>query len=212
MVRGDNFYLDDGVDESLERFKLIVSTENIDDFLIAQPVLTLGAGSGDTKGIESIQPPRKAVYKNEWFTTDFRIHVVRRLDVLGTADRALAGGRIVVKGHPEATANISLTSARTAARSVGSAGGFYQAFEQRGMALLNFATTRGRRSECARIDRHPACVLTRGPSARDRAQRAARRSTRAFCRSSTMASTCCSVGRPGKRHDGTTRIVIDSIP
>ena len=207
----DNFYLNDGADESLERFKLIVSTENIDDFLIAQPVLTLGAEYGDTKGIESIQPPRKSVYKNEWFTTDFHIHLVRRLDALGTSDRSLAGGRIVVKGHPEATANISLTSARTASRSVGSAGGFYQAFEQRGMALLNFATTRGDDlsvleltdiQNAASLEGRPLEIELNVPLA-DR---------EGILPVVYDGQHVLLGGAAHKEHDGTTRIVIDSIP
>ena len=44
----DDFYLADGVDQSLERFKLVVSTEKIDDFLLAQPALTLGERTAET--------------------------------------------------------------------------------------------------------------------------------------------------------------------
>lgn len=73
----DNFYLEDGVNESIERFKLIAATEKVDDFLLAQPALTLGDEYGATRAIESVQPPRKVVHKNEWFTRDFRIRVVR---------------------------------------------------------------------------------------------------------------------------------------
>ena len=73
----DNFYLEDGVNESTERFKLIAATEKVDDFLLAQPALTLGDEYGATRAIESIQPPRKVVHKNEWFTKDLRIRVVR---------------------------------------------------------------------------------------------------------------------------------------
>ncbi len=38
----DRFYLEDGVDESTERFKLLVATEKVDDFLLAQSPLSMG--------------------------------------------------------------------------------------------------------------------------------------------------------------------------
>ena len=74
----DHFLLPDGVDASVERFKLVVATERVDDFLLAQPELTLGDEYGATRGSEIVQPPRKAPYTNEWFTRDFHVRVVRR--------------------------------------------------------------------------------------------------------------------------------------
>jgi hypothetical protein len=74
----DYFLLPDGVDASVERFKLVVATERVDDFLLAQPELELGDEYGGTRGSESLQPPRKAAFTNEWFTSDFHIRVVRR--------------------------------------------------------------------------------------------------------------------------------------
>lgn len=74
----DNFYLADGVDESTERFKLLIATEKIDDFLLTQPALALGDEYGATRAIESIQPPQQMAYEGEWFAKDFHIRVVRR--------------------------------------------------------------------------------------------------------------------------------------
>jgi hypothetical protein len=74
----DHFLLEDGVDQSDERFLLIVSTEKIDDFLLAQPDLTLGERHGGDRSIDTIHPPRRAVFANEWFTRDVRVRVVRR--------------------------------------------------------------------------------------------------------------------------------------
>jgi hypothetical protein len=74
----DDFYLEDGVDQSVERFKLVVATEKVDDFLLAQPALTPGDEYGATRAVESVQPLRKAVHTNEWFTKDFHIRVLRQ--------------------------------------------------------------------------------------------------------------------------------------
>ena len=73
----DNFYLEDSADESIERFKLLVSTEKVDDFLLAQPALELGYEYGADRGSEAVQPPRKVVHENEWFAKDFQIRIVR---------------------------------------------------------------------------------------------------------------------------------------
>ncbi len=74
----DHFLLPDGVDESSERFKLLVATERVDDFLLAQSPLTIGDEYGMTRASDSVPPPRKVVHTNEWFTKDFQIRVVRR--------------------------------------------------------------------------------------------------------------------------------------
>ena len=74
----DNFFLADGVDESMERFKLLIATEKIDDFLLTQPALTLGDEYGATKAFESIQPPHQVAYEADWFAKDIHIRVVRR--------------------------------------------------------------------------------------------------------------------------------------
>ena len=74
----DHFLLEEGVDSSEERFKLILSTEKIDDFLLAQPDLVVGERHGGDRAIGTIHPPRRAMFSNEWFTRDVRFRVVRR--------------------------------------------------------------------------------------------------------------------------------------
>ena len=74
----DYFDLPDGVDASLERFKLIVATEKVDDFLLAQPTSSRSATSTARAGRPTSSPPPRKVYTNEWFTRDFRIRVVRQ--------------------------------------------------------------------------------------------------------------------------------------
>ena len=69
--------LEDDVDESTERFKLVVATEKVDDFLLMQPPLTMRSEYGGTKGLESIPPSPKVVHTNEWFAKDFQIRIVR---------------------------------------------------------------------------------------------------------------------------------------
>jgi Caspase domain len=138
----DYFYLEDGDNESIENFKLIVSTEKVDDFLLSQDGLVMGKIARGARTIGSVKPMTKLVQRNEWFTKNCRIKVVRRLDQLGARDSVLARGKIVVKGHPSITANLSLSAAKSHARGAGEAD-FYKAFERYGMEMLNFAGTRG---------------------------------------------------------------------
>lgn len=207
----DNFYLEEGTDESVERFKLIVATEKVDDFLLAQEPLALGEEYGTARALASVQPPRKVVHRNEWFTSDFRIRVVRRLDRLGAADASVAGGRIVVKGHPRVTANISLGAAGAATRGVGSSGAFFTAFEQHGMALLNFAGTRGSDlsvleltdiQNAAALEDHPLEIELRLPLGDDEGVLPV-----VFDGQHVVLG-----GAPLKDADGTTRVVVDRLP
>ena len=80
----DTLDLEDGVDQSVERFKLVVATEKVDDFLLAQPALTPGDEYGATRAVDSVEPPRKVAHTNEWFTRDF---TVRWRDRGATASR-----------------------------------------------------------------------------------------------------------------------------
>lgn len=148
----DVFCLEDGRDEAVDRFKLIVSTERIDDFLLSQETLALGhietttrdvmRGSA-TRDILSFEPRPKLVHRNEWFTRDLRVRVVRRLEVVGPRDLSIADGQIVVKAHPAVTAQVSLAAAPAASRGLGVSADFCQAFARQGLSLLNFSATRG---------------------------------------------------------------------
>ena len=73
----DTFYLEDGVARSEERFTLLVSTEKVDDFLFAQPALTLGERAGGDRGGDPIEAPRPLLLANAWATLALRVHVVR---------------------------------------------------------------------------------------------------------------------------------------
>ena len=129
-------------------FKLIVTAEEVDDFLLGQEPLEIGktvdngSGSG-SRGLAFGDRRRKRVYKNEWFAKDLRIRLVRQVDNVSSRDATLAGGKIRIKGHSSLTAAISLTSAATATRDASGISDFSRALERQGMQLLNFSGTRG---------------------------------------------------------------------
>lgn len=145
------FYLsldDNEGDEAIHTFKLIVSTEKVDDFLLGQKPLEIGKifdplTARSTKGLTVGPPRKKLVYENEWFTRDLHVKLVRQIDRVTPKDTRLAGGKITIKGHQSLQAVISLSAAKTVTRGVGTGTDIYRALERQGMELLNFSGTRG---------------------------------------------------------------------
>jgi pimeloyl-ACP methyl ester carboxylesterase len=135
-------------DEAVHFFKLIVSTERIDDFLLVQDPVEIGKvhrvtrDGGTARGV-TFGERAKLVYENEWFTKTIRVRLVRRADRVGTRDLSLVGGRIGIKGHPSFQAGISLGTPPAASRGAGDAADFSLALERQGLELLRFTGTRG---------------------------------------------------------------------
>ncbi|MBC8869342.1 MAG: caspase family protein [Planctomycetes bacterium] len=141
---------DDEGDVANHQFKLIVSTEKVDDFLLAQEQLELGKivsfqsnDRGTPKGLGFGKPRKKLVHENEWFTKDLHIKLVRQLDRVSANDTTLANRQITIKGHPSLQANISLCAAKTATRGVGTGSDIYRVLERQGMEMVDFSATRG---------------------------------------------------------------------
>lgn len=132
-------------DEATHTFKLIVSTEKVDDFLLGQEALQLGkiVTPPSTRGLSFGAPRKKLVHENEWFTKDVRVKLVRQLDRISANDATMANQKITIKGHPSLQAGISLSAAAPATRSIGGSSDIYRALERQGMELINFSGTRG---------------------------------------------------------------------
>jgi pimeloyl-ACP methyl ester carboxylesterase len=144
-VSAPAFSVDGPVSQTTERFRLIVSTERVDDFLLTQGPLTLGAMVSPQRGFG--QSKAVAKYDKEWFTKSLNVTIVRQQDRVGQQDATVAA-QIVVKGHPTFTANLSMASATPSSRGVGDGRDFYKALEGRTsgggrLELLNFSGTRG---------------------------------------------------------------------
>jgi pimeloyl-ACP methyl ester carboxylesterase len=150
MVGGDDtfdLFLDEGVDEATFVFKLIVSTERIDGFLLEQEGLDIGrCYRSDEKGLRGIafgKDRHKPAHRDEWFTKTIRVRLVRRLDRVSSQDLSFAGGHIRIKGHPQLTADVSLGTAQSGSRAAGAPADFYHALEREGLELAGLSATRG---------------------------------------------------------------------
>jgi pimeloyl-ACP methyl ester carboxylesterase len=127
-------------EETTDRFKLIVSTQPVDGFLLEQEELELGATVGATRAIGGA---KKKARSDDWLTKNLRVRVVPRLDELTKQSWSSDNGAIVIKGHSTVKASVSLGTAKPATRALGEGAAFVDAFERAGLTLPNLGGTRG---------------------------------------------------------------------
>lgn len=118
----DYFYLLDDANEARFIFKLIVSTEPLDHFILEQDDLNIGdtrsfRGASRKGGLGNVKPLKNIPLTNDWTCQTFIVKLVRRQSAVKQEDVSLADGKIVVKGHPQLNARLSLTTAETHTRS-----------------------------------------------------------------------------------------------
>jgi len=134
--------------QASHHFKLIVSTEKVDDFLLQQDKMKLGfiydpSAERLPKGLTLGHPRKKRKHENEWFTKDIHISLIRRQGKIATTDVTFANGNIKIKGHSSLRASVSMSGAKCSSRNVGAGENIHRYLERQGMELLNFAGTRG---------------------------------------------------------------------
>jgi len=139
-------YLDlaEEADEGTDIFKLLVSTEKVDDFLLEQDDLEIGK----IKKCERGGPTRRALrdhikITDDWFTKTITVKTIRQLTHAGEEDVRLAGGQIIIKGHPSLKANLCLTGSPTHTRSL-EHDTIDKVLSREGFTALRFASTRGK--------------------------------------------------------------------
>lgn len=147
----DYLYLPENINEAVDIFKLIVTTERMDDYLMVQDDLepgkivsfrgTRGETEEETRAIGTRKPIKKLI-TNDWFTNTVRVKTVRRQDRVSENDTSLADGQIIVKGHPSLKANMCLSGGRSQTRSVEHKT-ISNVFEGEGFDIIHFSSTRG---------------------------------------------------------------------
>ena len=151
--------------EALHTFKLIVSTEKVDDFLLGLESIELGwiydpATARGERGLNLGTARKKPRREQDWFTKDLHVKLVRQLGRTTTADTELAQGQITIKGHPAFQANISLSSAKTPTRGLGTTPDCFRVLERAQMTLLNFSGGRGEEASILELTdiQNPECL------------------------------------------------------
>lgn len=132
-------------EQAIHTFKLIVSTEKVDDFLLRQEPIRLGqiVVPHETRGLSYGASRRKLAHKDEWFTKNLQVTLLRQLDRVGVRDSSLANHKITIKGHPTLKAGISLSAAQSATRGIGEGADIHRVLERQGMELLRFSGALG---------------------------------------------------------------------
>jgi pimeloyl-ACP methyl ester carboxylesterase len=143
----DYFYLPEEKNEAVDTFKLIISTEPVDDFLLAQNELNIGeiVSPRESRAIGTTKPMRKLTVTNDWFTKTLTIKTVRQQDHVSDRDTLLANNQITIKGHPSFKANISLAGGKPHTRSTkpGQDTIISNVFTGKDFELVQFAAARG---------------------------------------------------------------------
>ncbi len=140
--------LGDEVNEETGWFKLIVSTEKIDDYTLTMDELELGKLQDPGKGglhadvIRSIERrQQKTLLKNEWFTQTWEVRLVRQAARVGPDAVTLFDGKLRIGSHPRLRANLCLPT--VAARSAASSeADMLAALTNEDMQLISLTSTR----------------------------------------------------------------------
>ncbi|MCP4156905.1 MAG: hypothetical protein GY757_54840, partial [bacterium] len=153
----DYFKLKKEINEETDVFKLIVTTEPLDNFLLAQEELQPGkivffrtmremekneVNKRSIKGIGSVDSLKKIKHTNEWFTKNITFRIVRQLNRVVAEDTKLADGQVIVKGHPDFKANLSISGSRVSMRGT-EHGLVSKVFDSDDLRPLSFSVTRG---------------------------------------------------------------------
>ena len=140
------FWVAEDENETIDRFKLIVSTERVDGFLLELPDLERGATLAASTAMRTLGAARRIGQKlqgEQWLTKELVVRTVRRLDELGLSDWKSASGRITVKGHPAITASISLRQLPPPGRGAAGVDPFMPALKRAGLRSVDLGGTRG---------------------------------------------------------------------
>lgn len=139
------FCLDDWEgNHATHNFKLFVSKDKIDDFLIHQPSLGKLGETVEPSGTQSSRGARfkKKLKEVSWFTRQITINLHRNCASIGNKEASLAEGQIRIKAHPNLNAGASLLPVAQMSRG-SNVDGFTAGLVDQGFELLNFSTGRG---------------------------------------------------------------------
>ena len=147
--------LEDGWDDETLWYKLLVSTERIDDqFLALDPGfqyakqgklrgMIIDPLEGATRGERSERSSDKIQHQNEWFSKTVRVKIVREINKVSDADVSVAGGAVTISGHPTFRAGVNLVTAPSATRGATDDGDVLSILRREGVELVSLAASRG---------------------------------------------------------------------
>lgn len=136
-LKKSSLYLDENENEITFVYKLFVSDQPVEDYVLVQPALKIGSKVGSHRGGD--RRAQQNMKQNDWFAKTITIKLARRIDQVGARDTSISGGKIKIKAHKGMTANLSMAAAKAPTRSVGVNPTIYQVMENQGLEMCNFA-------------------------------------------------------------------------
>ena len=99
-------------------FKLIVSTDRLDDFALAQEAIDIGY-LHQGRGLKTrSKNPIKSKVRNDWFTKTITIHTIRQRSKVGQNDLVLGNtAQLAIKGNAYISAQAQLSASNAGSRS-----------------------------------------------------------------------------------------------
>ena len=132
-------------DRSTHHFKLMISTTKIDDFLLAQEAIEMGAHweSGTQRGLNLGSRKTNVLGEQEWAAKTVSIRLHRKYSNDNGGDIVLAGGAVTVKAHPSFRADTSVQAIGANSRGLNQDATVHHLVKQMGGTLAKFGQARG---------------------------------------------------------------------
>ncbi len=154
FIEGDTLQIMENEVESTDIFKLFVSTESIDTFLLEMEMLELGitVEYGRTRATQLAtqkaigshyknHKKTKKIIANDWFTKQLIVRVIGRQNRVGDKAVKLANGLISVLPHSKLKADLAITSLMSGTRNLEAGKSIVQLLEQKGGHLMGLGGT-----------------------------------------------------------------------
>jgi len=120
-------------------FKLLVSTERLDDFTLEQAGFDIGHISYNRILASRVKGGITKPVKNDWFTKTIRTYTIRQRSKLSKNDLALGETKqLTIKGQEQVVANVKLSSSNSGSRSADKTSLMMSLLEQQDGNLINF--------------------------------------------------------------------------
>ena len=152
FIPEETFQILPGFHEATDIFKVYVSTEKLDDFLIGQEGFELGATKeygiskgidlGDDKALGSTVKPQQVFTGHDWFTKTMIVKTVGQENKVGSKSVEMADGMITIKPHDSLTANLSMTVANAGTKDIEQVSMVPKLMQFEGLEMVSFGDTK----------------------------------------------------------------------
>lgn len=138
ISEGSISIFNDAVDFDKDFFKVLVSSEPLDSFMLLQEGFKVGEIAASPEGLSNNRGISRRAQPEDWFTKILQINIIRQKDRINTQKTDLFGGQISIKAHSSFTANLGVLPAQSQTRSAESGSPQIPVFQDKNLSLLSF--------------------------------------------------------------------------